>query len=106
MFDQINNFEASGNIPSFEYLTTNIEDKILKIINGKPIAYIEADYFGGKGGQVGIIWTGGKRIAQFKYGQDVINSVLKHFGVVAEKDKDEFDTLGFGRHRNTVDWTG
>ena len=104
LFDQINNFEVSGNIQSFEYLTTNIEDKISKLTNGRQIAYVEADYFGGKGGQVGIIWADGRRTVQLKYGQDIINAVLKHFGVIAEKERDEFDTLGFGRHRNTVDW--
>jgi hypothetical protein len=104
LYDQINNFESSANIGSFEFLTVNIENKILKIIDAKAIAYVEADYFGGEGGQVGIIWTGGKRIAEFKYGQDVINAVSKHFGVRADKGKDEFATLGFGRHRNTADW--
>ena len=68
LFDQINNFEVSGNIQSFEYLTTNIEDKISKLTNGRQ------------------------------------NAVLRHFGVVAEKERDEFDTLGFGRHRNTANW--
>jgi hypothetical protein len=104
LYDQINIFESSANIELFEFLTANVEDKILKAIDHKAIAYVEADYFGGEGGQVGIIWTGGKRIAEFKYGQDVINAVLKHFGVLADKGKDEFATLGFGRHRNTADW--
>jgi hypothetical protein len=104
LFDQINNFETGRNIQTFEYLTTTVEDNILKIVSSKLIAYVEAEYFGGEGGQVGIIWTGGRRMAQFKYGQDVINAVLKHFGVIAEKDKDEFDTLGFRRHRDTADW--
>jgi len=104
LYDQINNFDSSANLQSFEFLTAKIESEILKVIDHKPIAYVEADYFGGKGGQVGIIWTGGKRIAEFKYGQDVINTVLKHFDVRADKGKDEFATLQFDRHRNTADW--
>jgi hypothetical protein len=104
LFDQINNFEVTGDIQSFEYLTINIEGNISKLTDRKHIAYIEADNFGGEGGQVGIIWADGSRVIQFKFGQDVLNAVLRHFGVVAEKNRDEFDTLGFGRHRNTADW--
>jgi len=77
---------------------------VSKLTTDRQIAYGEADYFGEEGGQVGIIWADGRRIIQLKYGQDVINAVLRHFGVVAEKDKDEFDTLGLGRRRNTADW--
>jgi hypothetical protein len=104
LFDQINNFVMSGNINSFEYLTFNIEREIFKIIEGKTIAYIEAEYFGGQGGQQGMVWKDGKRSAEFKYRQGVINAILKLFGVTASKNKDEFETLGFGRHRNTRDW--
>ena len=104
LFDRINNFVVSGNINTFEYLTLTIEREILKIIEGKAIAYVEAEYFGGEGGQRGIVWKDGKRSSEFKYGQDVINAILKSFGVVADKNEDEFRTLGFGRHRNTQDW--
>ena len=104
LYDQINNLESSPNIKTFEFLTANVEDKILKAIIDKPVAYVEADYFGGEGGQQGIVWTEGKRIAQWEYGQDVINAALKHFDVIAKAGMDEFATLGFGRHRNTADW--
>jgi hypothetical protein len=69
-----------------------------------PLAYIEAEYFGGEGGQSGIIWKDGKRTAEFAYRQEVINNVLRYFGIIANENQDEFDTLGLGRHRNTRDW--
>jgi hypothetical protein len=33
-----------------------------------------------------------------------INAALAAIGVVRERDQDEFDTLGFGRHRSTDEW--
>ncbi|MCF6406742.1 hypothetical protein L3C95_27845 [Chitinophaga filiformis] len=105
LFDQINELDTAESIRGFEYLTDTIELSILRIIKGKPLAYVEVEYFGGEGGQTGIIWKDGKRNAELTYGQDVVNIVLRSFGVIAERNKDEFDTLGFGRHRNTQDWT-
>lgn len=57
-----------------------------------------------KGGQIAIIWKDGQRFKLFDYGQNAINSVLKYFGVTSQKEKDEFDTVNFGRHRVTNDW--
>jgi len=104
LFDEINNFEASGNILSFEYLTPNIERQILKIAQEGVLAYVEADYFGGEGGQTGIMWKDGKRSVEYKYGQGVINAALRSLAVICEDKKDEFDTLGLGRHRHTREW--
>ena len=104
LFDQMNNMTASGNINSFEFLTLNIETETLKCIGYNCCAYVEAEYFGGEGGQSGVIWKDGKRSVEFGYGQGIINKVLNFFGVVANKDLDEFDTLGLGRYRNTSEW--
>ncbi len=103
-FDQINNYDISASIEGFKYLTKNIETKILKISRGKKIAYVEADYFGGTGGQNAIIWCNYKRQAVFEYGQEIINKVLKDFGVKCKWGKDEFETLGLGKNKNTIDW--
>jgi hypothetical protein len=103
-FDEINKKMTSENILSFEFLTTNIEDSALNLIGLRPIAYIEAEYFGGVGGQMGIIWKDGNRFLEFDYDQGVINSILKYFGVVAVSGLDEFDTLKLGRFRDTIDW--
>ncbi|MBL0183927.1 MAG: hypothetical protein IPP96_17220 [Chitinophagaceae bacterium] len=94
LFDQINNFAVSNSVDKFEYLTENIEAKILQLIGDKKIAYIEAEYFGGEGGQIAIIWENNKREKFLEYGQDKINEVLKDFGAIAEKGEDEFLTLG------------
>lgn len=104
LFDQVNNFVVSNSVDKFEYLTDNIETKVLQLIGDKKIAYVEAEYFGGQGGQIAIIWGNHKRQHLFPYGQDCINKVLKDFDVQTKSGNDEFDTVGLGRHRNTIDW--
>lgn len=104
LFDQINIFAVSNPVDKFEYLTDNIEAKILQLFAGKKVAYVEAEYHGGDGGQIAIIWKDDKRYKFLEFGQDKINEVLKDFGVIAEKGEDEFSTLGLGLHRHTRDW--
>jgi hypothetical protein len=104
LFDQINNLVASNSIDKFEYLTDNIENEILKHIGNTKLAYVEAEYFGGQGGQIAIIWNNNKREQFFEFGQDKINGVLKNFGIKSKIGSDEFDTVGLGRHRNTIQW--
>ena len=104
LFDQINNFSSSPSVEKFEYMTENVEQKVLSAIGDKKIAYVEAEYFGGEGGQIAIIWNNSKREQILLFGQDKINQVLKDFGVTANEGQDEFLTLGFGLRRNTKEW--
>jgi hypothetical protein len=104
LFDQINNFSSSASVDKFEYLTENVERKVLDAIGDKKFAYIEAEYFGGQGGQMAIVWNNNRREQILPFGQDKINQVLKGFGVTANKGQDEFLTIGLGFHRNTKDW--
>lgn len=104
LFDQINNFNISNDIDSFQYLTENIETQILLSICDRQFSYVEAEYHGGQGGQIAIIWKDGKRFQLLPYDQDRINQVLKFFGAVADNGQDEFLTLGFGLRRNTREW--
>jgi|JI10StandDraft_1071094.scaffolds.fasta_scaffold171202_1 hypothetical protein len=104
LFNEMNNFSVSKTIDKFELLTEEIEKKIIIHTNNKKIAYVEAEYFGGEGGQMAICWENLKRQQFLNFAQDRINQVLKDFGVVAQIGKDEFDTLGFGRYRFTNEW--
>lgn len=104
LFDEINNLKESNQINSFNYLTENIEYKILKYFGNRKVAYIEAEYHGGSGGQMALVWKDNKREYLLEYGQDKINQVLQDFGVVAKVGEDEFLTAGFGLRRNTVEW--
>lgn len=68
------------------------------------IVWIEATYFGGWGEQTIIVRQKGKIIKGPVSGPDAINQALKMLKVEAEKDLDEFDTLGLGRYRSTREW--
>jgi hypothetical protein len=104
LFDQINNFEISPSIEDFEYLTENLESKILSVAENNLISYVEADYHGGEGGQRAIIWKDKNRQLLLGFGQERINQVLKYFGVAANQGEDEFLTMGFGLRRHTEEW--
>jgi hypothetical protein len=104
LFDQINSFNISNDIDRFLYLTKNIESKILLAIGDRQFSYVEAEYHGGQGGQIAIIWKDGKRLQLLPYDQDRINQVLKYFGAIANNGQDEFITLGFGLRRYTREW--
>lgn len=104
LFDEINKLTESKPIGKFDYLTENIEVELLKQIGDIKLAYIEADYFGGEGGQIAIIWEEQKRIYLSEWGDWEINKVLKDFGIIAKDGKDEFDTVGLGQNRRTNEW--
>jgi hypothetical protein len=71
-----------------------------------PIAWIETDYFGGFGEQSAVLWKDGKRRRyRERYGGN-IDAAMIELGVVCESDKDEFDTLGLGKHRTNDSWLG
>lgn len=104
LYDEINELIISEDVGKLTYMSKNVENKILAIIGDNCIGYIEAEYFGGQGGQTAILWQNGRRYKLFDFGKGVINFLLKHFGVIAETGLDEFDTINLGRHRNTEDW--
>ena len=87
LFDQINNFVVSNSVDKFDYLTDNIETKILQLIDDKKFAYVEAEYFGGEGGQIAIIWSNYKRESFFEYGQECIEQV-KELAEAAQNPND------------------
>lgn len=78
-----------------------------------PVAYVEADYFGGVGGQCAAVWERGslafgpvtlrEHEAPPAAGTP-ISQALARLGVVRDGHLDEFDTVGLGRHRRTEDW--
>ena len=104
LYDEINELKISEDVGSLTYMSKNVENKILSLIDDKCIGYIEAEYFEGQGGQTAILWQKGERYKLYTFGQGVINLLLKHLGVSAKIGLDEFDTINLGRHRNTEDW--
>jgi hypothetical protein len=64
-----------------------------------PVAYVEAEYFGGVGEQRATLWRDG--VAE---DLPALNEALRALGVRRTGGRDEFDTIGLGRHRTTQDW--
>ncbi|GAB4054635.1 hypothetical protein [Spirosoma litoris] len=104
LFDQLTDSTESPGIGRFEYLNQKMEDALLMCFPKAHFAYVEAEYNGGQGAQEAIIWQNGKRTQILDSGDGRINQVLQNFGVVASNGHDEFDSLGFGRHRFTKYW--
>lgn len=75
-----------------------------------PVAYVEADFFGGVGSQRAAIWSAGVIslgplfLAENAPWPDLgtpISRVLAALGVRRTGDLDEFDVAGLRRHRHT-----
>jgi hypothetical protein len=78
-----------------------------------PIAYVEAEYFGGAGQQCSAVWDSG--VLAFgplleEEGRPVpdaespISQALARLGVVRDGHHDEFAAAGLSQHRRTEDW--
>jgi len=84
---------------------------IFEISQLAPVVYITTEYFGGSGGQDAAAWKKGKLLfSPFSVGYErewpnsSISQALRTIGVIAEANKDEFDSLGLGKHRETHKW--
>ena len=68
------------------------------------VAYVEADFFGGRGDQRCVVWRGG----DIKLGpldiESAINKALSRLGVKRQLFRDEFETIGLNRHRSNEEW--
>jgi hypothetical protein len=78
-----------------------------------PVAYLEADYFGGTGEQRAAVWDAG-RLAfgpvhigvnePFLPEGSPISQALRYLGAQHSERGNEFDAVGLLRHRYTEDW--
>ncbi|MFC9502702.1 hypothetical protein [Streptomyces sp. NPDC057002] len=80
---------------------------------GGPVAYMEAEYFGGVGEQRAAVWSGGTIVLgplHMEEGQPFppvgspISQALRRLGVVARAGEDEFSAVGLDRHRHGEAW--
>jgi len=78
-----------------------------------PVAYVEAEYFGGTGEQSAMVWDAGQVVlghlhlaekASVPAVGTPISQALRRLGVAKGDHQDEFDAVGLGRHRDTEDW--
>lgn len=111
--------DAANPVGQFYGLTEPWRERLVAASLSGPIAYIEAEFFGGRGTQSAIAWkdrvvTFGPVHTQTDDGEEegyttsnelAINQVLRVFGIESERGRDEFDTVGLGRFRESRDWT-
>jgi len=70
-----------------------------------PVAYIETDYFGGRGDQAATVFLRGQRVLRRPRATlGPINDALALLGVTTSTLGDGFDTVGLGRYRQTGLW--
>ena len=96
-------------ISPYDQLTKYIKKQIRELSFKGKCAYIETDYFGGSGTQMGEVWEEGKRVLgplitddtilkqelsiEAKLVEHAINECLNLLGVYKHEGKDEFDSL-------------
>jgi len=93
-----------GEVKRFEKLSPGVEEWVRRISGDGPVAYIEAEFFGGVGGQSAVVWSEGKRVLGPIHDQHAINQALRVLGVRPDGSHDEFDAVDLGRNRDTDDW--
>jgi hypothetical protein len=77
-----------------------------------PVAYVEAEYFGGVGTQAALVWDSGAMVLGPLFegedeslpGGSPISQALRRLGAVRGDHSDEFEAVGLGRHRDTDNW--
>jgi hypothetical protein len=70
-----------------------------------PVAFIQANIFGGIGDQASMVWSGGERI-RLEVSKKAINNAIEDIDedIWEPSSGDEFDTLDLGRFRYTSEW--
>jgi hypothetical protein len=78
-----------------------------------PVAYVSTEFFGGAGGQGAVVWDKGNFVftrtdstdKTLAWPNSPVSQALRAIGVIAAEGKDEFDTVGLGKHRSTERWS-
>lgn len=100
-------------LDGFRKVPAGFDSKLAACSVGGPVAYVEADFFGGVGTQSAQVWDRGAVVLGpvcTAVGEpdpalgSPISQALRKLGVVRGDHFDEFDAVGLGRHRRTEDW--
>ncbi|WP_116808199.1 hypothetical protein [Steroidobacter cummioxidans] len=85
-------------------LPDSLSSLCLKFSQHGLVAYLEAEIFGGVGLQAYVLFRDGAMLGAPVRAVDAINQALRHLGVRSGSNRDEFDAVGLGRHRDTDEW--
>ena len=88
----------------FERRSETVEQWAKEISSTAPVAYVEAEFFGGVGDQSAVAWSVGSRVLGPIHAGDAINQALRFLGVRPDGARDEFDAVNLGRYRTTNEW--
>ena len=92
------------------YLSAAVVAWAERISRDGPVAYVEADYFGGVGTQGAVAWHNGRVILgplvteREPSRAAAINRALRLLGATADEAVDEFGAVGLSRQRSTEAW--
>jgi hypothetical protein len=88
----------------FDKLSDAVREWAQSLSRTAPVAYVEAEFFGGSGSQSAVAWSQGKPVLLPVHAVDAINRALQALGVQKGAAHDEFAALGLDRHRRTEEW--
>lgn len=108
LFDAVADGSRVGAL-GFWGLPGGFEKTLASWSTGGPMAYVEAEYFGGVGEQRSAVWDGGSLVLgplhveegqPFPSAGSPISQALRRLGAVAGAGEDEFAAVGLDRHRH------
>lgn len=103
-FDVVTHSSRSEPFEDFLWLTSDFQDFLRDLSHLGDLAYVETEYFGGAGGQGGVVFSGGEVRMAPEWGEsDVINRALQQVGVRAGIMRDRFSILGLDQVRSNDD---
>lgn len=112
LFDAVSDGTTAQGM-AFGYLPGGFERVLSAWSSTGPVAYVEAEYFGGVGTQRAAVWARGALVfSPFAVEEHEpvpregtpISRALRLLGVVTDRGLDEFDTVGLRRYRHLEDW--
>lgn len=98
------NSENMECINGFQKLSKELYRLIADCSENGRIGYVEAEYFGGLGGQSSIAFENGNEILKSINEKDSINHILRFLGIQRTSEKDEFDLVNLDKYRDTEKW--
>ena len=114
--DDLHDTVTAGTGPAplgFWELPPGFDRELAALSTTGPVAYVEAEFFGGTGTQRAALWrAGGLALGPLSVTEDEpfpetgspISRVLAELGVPRAGAHDEFEAAGLSRHRATDDW--
>ena len=112
VFDAVHDGTPPG-LPGFWKLPGGFERTLCSWSDQGPVAYVEAEFFGGVGTQAAAVWDGGRlalgpvvlgEVEPLPAAGTPISQALAHLSVRRGDHVDEFAAAGLGQHRGTEDW--